>query len=379
IKANATTTDATATVKVDKASEVSVNNVQASVTATVNALPSAAFDITSSTICIDEQDKELTNIKVNFTGAAPFDITYHDAAGNTYVENNLPASALLLNQSLDGDESYTLKSVTDANGCTGTITNQSHTVTTQTHASLGALTAPEGVCNGGVLTLTAPDVTNNKGAVVTNPKWFLDGQEFDPATSVTHDEHNGKPLYYQITSSCNGKERDITTTPAVNVTVHALPSAAFDAASSTICIDEQDKELTNIKVNFTGAAPFDITYQVDQNAAVIKNDVPNPYYIKETLTGNSTITLLSVVDNNGCDVTPTANQTHTVTTKTHASLGALTTPPAVCEGGVLALTAPTVTNNKDAVVTNPTWFLDGKAFDPATTVTNAQHDGKPLY
>ncbi len=223
IKANATTTGATATVKVDKASEVSVNNVQASVTATVNALPTAAFDITSSTICIDEQDNELTNIKVNFAGAAPFELTYQDAAGSTYVENNLPASAVLLNQALDGDESYTLKSVTDANGCTSAITGQTHQVTTQTHASLGVLTAPEGVCEGSVLALTAPTVTNNKGAVVTNPKWFLDGNEFDPATTVNNAQHNGKELYYQITSSCNGNVRDITTTPAVDVTVYATP------------------------------------------------------------------------------------------------------------------------------------------------------------
>ncbi|MEE1183558.1 MAG: hypothetical protein UHZ06_03625, partial [Paludibacteraceae bacterium] len=331
-KVTATITEATGT-------PVSGMSIPASIT--VHALPTAAFDAASSTICIDEQDNELTNIKVNFTGAAPFELTYQDAKGSTYVENNLPASAVLLNQSLDGDESYTLKSVTDANGCASAITGKTHQVTTQTHASLGALTTPPAVCEGSVLALTAPTVTNNKGAVVTNPTWFLDGKAFDPATTVTNAQHNGKPLYYQITSSCHGKVRPISTTPAVNVTVHALPSVAFDATQSTICIDEQDKELTNIKVNFTGAAPFDITYQVDQNAAVIKNDVPNPYYIKETLTGNSTITLLSVVDNNGCDVTPKANQTHTVTTQTHASLGALTTPPAVCEGGVLALTAPT--------------------------------------
>ncbi|MEE1184122.1 MAG: hypothetical protein UHZ06_06530, partial [Paludibacteraceae bacterium] len=222
IKANATTTGATATVKVDKASEVSVNNVQASVTATVNALPSAAFDITSSTICIDEQDKELTNIKVNFTGAPNFNLTYKVNNGSAITKTNL-SSPYSIEEQLSDDATIMLVSVTDANGCTGTITNQSHAVTTQTHASLGALTAPEGICNGGVLALTAPDVTNNKGAEVTNPKWFLDGQEFDPTTSVTHDEHNGKPLYYQITSSCNGNVRDITTTPAVDVTVYAIP------------------------------------------------------------------------------------------------------------------------------------------------------------
>ena len=221
IKANATTTDATATVKVDEASEVSVNNVQASVTATVNALPSAAFDITSSTICIDEQDKELTNIKVNFTGAPNFNLTYKVNNGAAINKTNLP-SPYSIEEQLSDDATIMLVSVTDANGCTGTITNQSHAVTTQTHASLGALTAPEGVCNGGVLALTAPDVTNNKGAVVTNPTWFLGGNEFDPATTVTNAQHNGKELYYQITSTCNAIERNISSN-TVGVTVYKTP------------------------------------------------------------------------------------------------------------------------------------------------------------
>ena len=572
----AATHTVTATITEATGTPVSGMSIPASIT--VHALPTAAFDAASSTICIDEQDNELTNIKVNFTGAAPFELTYHDAAGNTYVENNLSASAVLLNQSLDGDESYTLKSVTDANGCTSAITGKTHQVTTQTHASLGALTAPNAVCEGSALDLTAPAVTNNKGAVVTNPTWFLGGNEFDPATTVTNAQHNGKELYYQITSSCNSKVRDIATTPAVKVTVdaqpvafagtdqtkcnndafvmaatapsvgtglwtvvdggtaniqeptsattgvvgvpvnesatlqwtvsngvceansstvvltnndctklnlttgtapvvcdgdaatftftltngssvtttdvtsvitlgaglsdaiittnngtisgntwtvasmapgdesvltvvanattadasvqvivltasgvsvaavsanqsatvHALPSAAFDITSSTICIDEQDKELTNIKVNFTGAPNFNLTYKVNNGADITKTNLPSPYSIEEQLSDDATIMLVSVTDANGCTGTIT-NQSHTVTTQQHASLGALTAPSGVCEGGVLTLIAPDVTNNKGAVVTNPKWFLDGNEFDPATSVTHDEHNGKPLY
>ena len=566
-KVTATITEATGT-------PVSGMSIPASIT--VHALPSVAFDATQSTICIDEQDKELTNIKVNFTGAAPFDITYQVDQNTAVIKKDVP-NPYYIKETLTGNSTITLLSVVDTNGCDVTPTaNQTHTVTTKTHASLGDLTTPPAVCEGSVLALTAPTVTNNKGAEVTNPTWFLDGKAFDPATTVTNALHNDKELYYQITSSCNNNKRDITT-PAVKVTVdakpvafagtdqtkcnndafvmaatvpevgsgkwsvisgtaniqeptsattgvvgvpvnesatlqwtvsngvceansstvvltnndctklnlttgtapvvcdgneatftftltngssvtttdvtsvitlgaglsdaiittnngtisgntwtvasmapgdesvltvvanattadasvqvivltasgvsvaavsanqsatvHALPSAAFDITSSTICIDEQDKELTNIKVNFTGAPDFNLTYKVNNGSDITKTNVSSPYSIKEQLSDDATISLVSVTDAKGCTGTIT-NQSHTVTTQQHASLGKLTAPEGVCDGGVLDLTAPTVTNNKGAVVTNPTWFLGGNEFDPATTVTNAQHNGKELF
>ena len=222
VLATATTANATVSVVVNEASSVAVTGVQASQSATVNALPTAAFQSNSSTICIDPQDKELTNIAVNFTGVAPFELTYVDSKGSTYVENNLPLSATLLNADLDADEAYTLVSVTDANGCVGTITGQTHQVSTQKHASLDVLVTPAPVCEGNTLTLVAPAVINNNGAIVSNEKWFLDGREFDATTSVTHDVHNGKALFYQITSSCNAIERNIASN-SVDVTVYKTP------------------------------------------------------------------------------------------------------------------------------------------------------------
>ena len=222
VLATATTANATVSVVVNEASSVAVTDVQASQSATVNALPTAVFQSNSSTICIDPQDKELTNIAVNFTGVAPFELTYVDSKGSTYVENNLPLSATLLNADLDADEAYTLVSVTDANGCVGTITGQPHQVSTQKHASLDVLVTPAPVCEGNTLTLVAPAVINNNGAIVSNEKWFLDGREFDATTSVTHDVHNGKALFYQITSSCNAIERNIASN-SVDVTVYKTP------------------------------------------------------------------------------------------------------------------------------------------------------------
>ena len=242
IVANATTSAATATVVVNKASEVAVSGVQASQSATVNALPTAAFQSNSSTICIDPQDKELTNIAVNFTGAAPFELTYVDSKGSTYVENNFPLSATLLNADLDEDEAYTLVSVTDANGCVGTVTGQSHQVATKKHATLGELIAPAAVCDGSTLNVTAPSVINNNGAVVSNAKWFLNSSEFATSTAVTYDAHNGKELYYQITSSCNGIERNIPSN-TVNVTVYQTPELALELK------DPNGNVVTESKIN----------------------------------------------------------------------------------------------------------------------------------
>ena len=247
IEAEVAMVDATVHVVVLTASGASVAAVSANQMATVHALPTATFQSNSSTICIDPQDKELTNIAVNFTGAAPFELTYVDSKGSTYVENNLPLSATLLNADLDADEAYTLVSVTDANGCVGTITGQTHQVSTQKHASLDVLTAPDAVCEGNALTLVAPAVINNNGATVTNPMWLLDHNEFNPQTSVTYQEHNGKELFYQITSSCNAIERDIASN-SVNITVYKTPELAVKFA------DPKGNEVTATQI--TCAVPY---------------------------------------------------------------------------------------------------------------------------
>lgn len=247
VVANATTTDASVHVVVLTASGVSVAAVSANQVATVNAMPTASFESTSSTICIDPQDKELTNIAVNFTGAAPFELTYVDSKGSTYVENNLPLSTTLLNADLDADEAYTLVSVTDANGCVGTITGQTHRVTAQKHATLGELLAPEAVCEGSTLTLVEPTIINNNGAVVSENSWVLNNNQFDVNTAVTYNNHNGKELYYQITSSCNGIERNITSN-TVPVTVHKTPEL------SVVLTDPNGNVVTNPQINC--AVPF---------------------------------------------------------------------------------------------------------------------------
>ena len=564
----------TVTATITEATGTLVSGMSIPTSITVHALPTAAFDAAQSTICIDEQDNELTNIKVNFTGAAPFELTYQDAKGSTYVENNLQASAVLLNQSLDGDESYTLKSVTDANGCTSTVTGKTHQVATQTHASLGALTTPPAVCEGSALELTAPAVTNNKGAVVTNPTWFLDGKAFNPATTVTNAQHNAKPLYYQITSSCNGKVRDIATTPAVKVTVdaqpvafagtdqtkcnndafvmsatvpevgsgkwsvisgtaniqeptsattgvvgvpvnesatlqwtvsngvceannstvvltnndctklnlttgtapvvcdgneatftftltngsgvtttdvtsvitlgaglsdaiittnngtisgntwtvasmapgdesvltvvanattadasvqvivltasgvsvaavsatqsatvNALPSAVFSVPSSEVCADAN--ELTNAQVTFTGASAFDLTYQVNGGANITKTGLTSPYIIKEPLTANGTLQLVSVKDAKGCVGTITG-QTHSVTADFYPTIQEIVKPGTICEGNALSLIVPTVQDNGSTLGTAG-WELNGAEFNPSSSLSATQNGQELKY
>ena len=133
------------------------------------------------------------------------------------------------------------------------------------------LTAPEGVCEGGVLTLTAPDVTNNKGAVVTNPKWFLNGNEFDPATSVTHDEHNGKPLFYQITSTCNAIERNISSN-TVGVTVYKTPELDItftDPKGNEVTATQISCAIPYLTATLSGAETYTWTDGSTQNPRVL--------------------------------------------------------------------------------------------------------------
>ena len=219
VLATATTANATVSVVVNEASSVAVTGVQASQSATVNALPTAAFQSNRSEVCADAA--ELTNAQVTFTGASAFDLTYKVNGGAAITKTGL-TSPYTIEEQLDANGTLQLVSVKDANGCVGSITGQSHQVSTQKHASLDVLTAPAAVCEGSALALEAPTVINNDGATVSNSVWFLNNAAFNPQTLVTYQDHNGKKLYYQITSSCNGIERDITSN-IVDVTVYKTP------------------------------------------------------------------------------------------------------------------------------------------------------------
>jgi uncharacterized repeat protein (TIGR01451 family) len=218
VKANATINGAKATVKVIKSSDVKVENVSAQQAVTVNDLPQVSFAATSSTICVDENSKEATNVVVNFTKGTPdFTISYK-VGDKVFTDVPVEGNTFPIIEDITGDTNIAITQVVDANQCANTFGNVTHTVNTQKHATLGELAALDQVCEGTQLSLTAPAVTTN-GATVSNQKWMLNDEEFATDTKLVFEYHNNASLYYTITSSCNGIEKEIETLP---VTVQVI-------------------------------------------------------------------------------------------------------------------------------------------------------------
>jgi uncharacterized repeat protein (TIGR01451 family) len=218
VKAKATVNGAKATVKVTKSSGVNVANVSVQQAVTVNDLPQVSFAAPSSTICVDADSKESTNVVVNFTKGTPnFTISYK-VGDKEFTDVLVEGTTFPIVEDITGDTNIAITQVIDANQCANTFGNVTHTVNTQKHATLADLSELGEVCEGTELTLTAPKVTDN-GATVSNQKWMLNDEEFTTDTKLVYETHNNASLYYSITSSCNGITKEIETDP---VTVQVI-------------------------------------------------------------------------------------------------------------------------------------------------------------
>ncbi len=226
VVATATVDKAKATISVIESSGVTVNGVSVSKPVTVYDLPEVSFAKLSSTICIDEQDKEKTKVQVNFTKGKPnFKISY-TVGEKEFNDIPVEGNTYSIEEPISADATITIDKVVDSYRCTATDFGAiKHEVETKKHATLAQLGELEDTCEGDTLSLSAPAVTEN-GSTVSNQKWMLNEQEFATTTKLDFDAHNGQSIYYQVTSSCNGKTREIKTEP---VTVTVINSnVAFD-------------------------------------------------------------------------------------------------------------------------------------------------------
>ena len=226
VVATATVDKAKATISVIESSGVEVSGVSVSKAVTVYDLPEVSFEATSSTICIDEQDKEKTKVQVNFTKGNPNFTLSYTIGEKTFNDILVEGNTHSIEEYIDANATISINKVVDSYGCENTdFGSIKHDVDTKKHATLGTLAELAETCEGTTLTLAAPAVTNN-GSTVSNPKWVLNEEDFAPTTRLDFDAHNGQSIFYQITSSCNGKERDIKSN---EVTVTVINSnVAFD-------------------------------------------------------------------------------------------------------------------------------------------------------
>jgi gliding motility-associated-like protein len=254
-----------------------------------NPLPTASTS-GGGTVCAGDP---LPGITFTFTGEAPFDFTYTDGTtlfaivghnNTTFTIPNAPAGA------------YSVKSVTDANGCVATdlggvadvIVNPLPTATISGGGSY---------CEGSV----APTVTFTFTGTAPFDFTYTDGVTPVSVTnhmSLTFEVTNPAVGTYSITalSDNNGCVATALGTP-VNVSQNPRPTAAV-SGGGTVCADGT---LPDVTFTFTGTAPFDFTYTDGTTPVVVAGHGTNTFTINNAAAG--TYSLVSLTDGNGCVAT----------------------------------------------------------------------------
>jgi len=166
----------------------------ASVTVTVNALPTVTASATKSTLCLGE------NTTLTGSGAS------------TYVWNNAVADGVSFAPT--STKTYTVTG-TDANNCTNTA---SVLVTVNNLPTVTATTSKSSICLGENVTLN--------GAGANSYTWdngVTDNTSFSPTTTKT----------YTVTGA---DANSCTNTATVSVIVNTLPTVTASATPATLCI-----------------------------------------------------------------------------------------------------------------------------------------------
>lgn len=179
----------------------------------------------------------------------------------------------------------------------------------------------------------------------------------------------------KVLESSNIEVKNVEVSQAV--TVHALPTAQFEASSSVICASESEN--TAIKVNFTGKPNYVLTYTVDGNTK-ITDPVANPYTIEESLTsvGSYPIKLVSVKDANGC-VGTVKDQLHTTKVEKYATLGRISDVDPICQGTVVELPSVPTAQSNGSTISYRKWMLDGEEITASSKIPYTKEEQKLWY
>ena len=348
----ATTTSYTLTSVTDNKGCV-VASPSGGATVTVNARPTSGVIAGSATICIGQS----TNLTVTITGgASPYTVVHSGGTVTGY------ASGANISVSPSSTTTYTIISITDANGCTVASPSGSAVVTVNPTPSAGVLSGTATICSDASTNLgvaitggTSPFTVVYSGGTI-NSYISAAAIPVSPASTTT----------YTLTSvtDANGCTVASPSGSAV-VTVNQRPTAATILGTTTICSGLG----TSLVVNITdGQSPFTVVHSGGTVSSYISG---SPIIV--TPTSTTTYTIVSVTDANGCTVaTPTGSA---VVTVNPTPVGTNTTLAAICSGtsvGYDLTTNVAVNSTFSWVASTPPPFITGASTtaQSGSTITN---------
>jgi hypothetical protein len=207
-----------------------------------------------------------------------------------------------------GTYTFNLVSVSDANGCNGTVSGNPVTITVNPLPTASMVApAQSSICLGDSVTLvnltgSAPwTITYNTSAGIQTVSGIMTSPyKFKPTVAGTY---TISLVSVSDNNGCNG----IVTGNPVSITVNSLPTVTL-TYNQTVKIGDNVNLMT-----LTGKAPWNVVYN-DGTRDVTLSVNTSPYVFTPTTAGIYTFKLVSVSDANGCTNLISGSVTITVNT-----------------------------------------------------------------
>ncbi|MBU8893882.1 MAG: T9SS type A sorting domain-containing protein, partial [Bacteroidales bacterium] len=263
---------------------------------------------------------ENTDVKIDFTGTAPWTFTYTIDAANPVTVTETFSDPYIFNTTEPGV--FKLIELSDSNYSAVDFTD-SVSVTQNPFPTSTITSGDVEICIG-----TNTDVAINFTGVAPYSFTYTDGTT--PVTiniyeansyNINTSENGTYEVTYLIGSGgCVGS----SFTGTANINVNALPSTVMSSDDIVIC----EGETTDIEIEFTGTAPWTFTHAINGINQTPITTSDNPYILTTGVDGEYTITALSDADNTGECFTGFAN----ITVTPFPTSNIINTDVTICEG-----------------------------------------------
>jgi len=231
-----------------------------------------------------------TNLTFNISGSGPFDITYTDGVTQS-TETGVTDNPYELSVTPVINNSYDIVTVTDANGCSiGGGTPVSITVDSLPSASIsGSLTLCAGASSGILVYFTGSgpyDLDYDDGSSIVSIPGITNNPYLIPSGTT------GGTTNYTLTGVMNAQCGSGLVTGSGSITVIDEPTSLLSGGGA-VC----GSNTTTLTLNFTGQAPWFISYTDGASNYSAGNIMSSPYVFTVTPSVNpANYSLLSLSD-----------------------------------------------------------------------------------
>lgn len=234
---------------------------------------------------------ENTDIKIDFTGSAPWTFTYTKDGTNPVTVAETYSDPYIFNTSEPGvfklialsDSEYSAIDLTDS----VVVTQNPYPTSTITSGDVEICT---GTNTDVLISFTGVAPFNFTYTNGISPVTIYNNTK-NPYTINTSENGSYEVTYLKDGNGCVGS----SLTGVANINVNDLPSSIITSNDAVIC----EGETTNITIEFTGTAPWTFTHSINGLDQTPITTIDNPYILNTETEGLYTVTALSDIANTG--------------------------------------------------------------------------------